>query len=158
MTPTIILGAVAVAIGAAGAWTLQSWRYEAQIADIQRTHTQAVAASQAKHIQALEVAREQTAKYQQNAHKAAQDAASRVAAADRDLRRNRTELDRLRDAIRARPHVACAVPDDSTASSPVPADTIGELFGECGAALAELARASQGHAIDVVKLRDAWPK
>lgn len=158
MTPAVILGAVAAAIGAAGAWTVQSWRYEAQIADIQRAHAQAVAAAQAAHINALEAAREQTAKYQQNAHKAAQDAASRVAAADVAMRRNRTELERLRDAIRARPVAACAVPDDSTAASDEPADPVGDVLGECGTALADMARAADGHASDAVMLRNAWPK
>lgn len=158
MIPTIILGAAAIALGATGAWTLQSWRYEAQIADIKRTHAQAVAAAQSKHINALEQAREQTAKHQQQAHQAAADAASRVAAADRDLRRNRTELDRLRNAIRTRPATACTMPDVATATSPAPADTVGDVLGECGAALTELARAADGHASDAVMLRDAWPK
>ena len=158
MTPTLILGAVAAAIGAAGAWTVQSWRYEAQIADIQRTHAQAVAASQATHIAALEQAREQTIVYQRQAHQAAADAASRVATADRDLHRNRTELERLRDAIRARPHVACTVPDDSTPATLVPADTVGDVLAECGAALTGMARAADGHVSDAVMLHDAWPK
>lgn len=158
MTSTIILGAVAVAIGAAGAWTVQSWRYEAQIADIKRTHAQAQAAAQATHIEALERAREKTAIYQANAHQAADDAASRVAAADRDLRRNRTELDRLRDAIRINHSTACAMPDTSTATSPEPADTVGDILGECGAALTDMARAADGHASDVKMMRDAWPK
>ena len=158
MTPAVILGAVAVAIGAAGAWTVQSWRYEAKIADIQRAHTQAVATAQAAHINALEQAREQTAKYQQNAHKAAADAASRVAAADVAMRRNRTELERLRDAIRTRPYDACAVPDTATAPSLEPADTVGNVLAECGAALTGMARAADGHVSDAVMLHDAWPK
>lgn len=157
MTPALILGAVAIAVGAAGAWAVQSWRYDARIADIERTHSEAIATAQSTHIHALEAAREQTAQYQQNAHQAAQDAASRIAAADVDLRRNRGELDRLRDAIRARPHVACTVPDDSTATSAVPADTAGDVLGECAAALADMARAADGHASDAVMLRDAWP-
>lgn len=123
-----------------------------------RTHAQAAIAAQSTHIQALEHAREQTTKYQQDAHQAAADAASRVAAADRDLRRNRTELERLRDAIRARPATACPVPDTAAAARVEPADTIGELFEECGEALTELARATQGHAIDVVRIKKAWPK
>lgn len=158
MTPAVILGAVAVAIGAAGTWTAQAWRYEAKIADIKRTHAQAVATAQAKHINALEYAREQTIVYQQQAHQAAQDAASRVAAADVAMRRNRGELDRLRDAIRTRHYEACTVPDTATAPSPKSADPIGDVLGECGAALTELARAADGHASDAVKLSDAWPK
>lgn len=158
MTPAVILGAVAAAIGAAGAWTVQSWRYEAKIADIQRAHTQAITTAQANHIAALEQAREQTIVYQQQAHQAAQEAAGRVAAADRDLRRNRGELDRLRDAIRARPVAACTVPDDSTSTSPEPADTVGDVLAECAATATELARAADGHASDAVKLSDAWPK
>ena len=158
MTPSIILGTVAVSIGAAGAWTVQSWRYEAQIADINRTHAQAVATSQANHIQALERANEQTAFYQQNAHKAAEDAASRVAAADVAMRRNRGELERLRDAIRARPVAVCPMPDTSTAPSADPADTVGDVLAECAATATELARAADGHASDAVMLRNAWPK
>lgn len=158
MTPAIILGAAAVAIGAAGAWTVQSWRYEAQIADIKRTHTQAVATTQATHIKALEQAREQTIVYQQQAHQAAQDAASRVAAADVAMRRNRTELERLRDAIRIRHATACAMPYAATATSAESTDTVGDVLGECAATVTELARTADGHASDAVMLRDAWPK
>lgn len=158
MTPALILGATAVALGAAGAWTVQAWRYEAKIADIQRAHAQAVATAQANHIQALEKASEQTIVYQQQAHQAAEDAASRVAAADVVMRRNRGELDRLRDAIRTRPAPACPMPDTATATSPKPADTIGDVLGECGTALTELARAADGHASDAVMMRNAWPK
>ena len=158
MTPIIILAIATATVGVAGAWAVQSWRYEAQIADIQRAHAQAVATAQATHIAALEQAREQTAKYQQNAHKAAVDAAGRVAAADVALRRNRTELDRLRDAIRTRPATACPMPDTTTAPSAESADTLGDVLGECGAALADMARAADGHASDAVMLRNAWPK
>ena len=158
MTPTIILGSVAVAIGAAGAWTVQSWRYEAQIADIKHTHAQAQATAQATHIKALEAAREKTIVYQQQAHQAAADAASRVAAADVAMRRNRTELERLRDAIRTRPVAACPMPDTATATSTEPADTVGDVLTECAATATELAQAADGHASDAVMLRNAWPK
>ena len=158
MTPAVILAIATATVGGLGAWTVQSWRYEAKIADIQRAHAQAITTAQANHIAALEQAREQTIVYQRQAHQAAQDAANRVAAADRDLRRNRTELGRLRDAIRARPHAACAVPDDSTAPSLEPADTIGDVLAECAATATELARTADGHASDAVMLLNAWPK
>lgn len=156
--PILVASGIAVIFGAAGAWTVQGWRYESRISDIQRTHAQAAIASQSTHIQALEQAREQTEKHMQDAHQAAQDAASRVAAADRDLRRNRTELDRLRDAIRARPATACAVPDIATPASPSPVDAAGDILGECAAALTDVARAADGHASDTQQLIDAWPK
>lgn len=155
--PALILGAIAVFFGAAGAWTVQGWRMDARIADIQRTHAQAAIAAQSTHIQALEQAREQTAKYQQDAHQAAEDAASRVSAADRDLHRNRGELERLRDAIRARPAAACPVPNAATTASPSPVDAAGDILGECAAALTDVARAADGHASDAVMCRLSWP-
>lgn len=157
MTPAIILSVASIAVGAAGAWTVQAWRYEAQIADIQRTHDQAVATAQAKHINALEQAREQTAKHQQQAHKAAEDAANRVAAADTAMRRNRDELGRLRDATKARASTLC-LPNTSTTSPAAPADTVGDVLGECGEALTDMARAADGHVSDVQMMRDAWPR
>ena len=153
-----IAAAVGIAIGAAGAWTVQALRYESKIADIERTHIEAIAKAQATHIQALEQAREQTAKHLQDAHQAAEDAASRVAAADRDLRRNRTELERLRDAIRTRPTTACPMPNTATASSVESTDPIGDVLAECGAALTDMARAADGHASDAMMCRAAWPK
>lgn len=155
--PILVASGIAVIFGAAGAWTVQGWRYESRISDILRTHTQAAIAAQSTHIQALEQAREQTAKYQQDAHQAAADAASRVAAADRDLHRNRTELDRLRDAIRTRPATACTVPDTPTPASPSPVDAAGDILAECAAALADMARAADGHASDAVMCRSSWP-
>lgn len=158
MTPSLTLGAVAVAVGAAGAWTVQSWRYDAKISDIDRTHSAAIAQAQETHIKALENAREQSEKYQQDAHQAAADAAIRISAADRDLHRNRTELDRMRDAIRSRPVATCAMPNVATAASVEPADTVGNVLAECAAAIAELARAADGHASDAMMCFAAWPK
>lgn len=43
MTPAaLILGAAAVAIGAAGAWTVQAWRYQGQVSQLKRGHEQAI--------------------------------------------------------------------------------------------------------------------
>lgn len=43
MTPTLILAIAATAVGAAGAWIVQSLRYDAKIADINLTHARAYA-------------------------------------------------------------------------------------------------------------------
>lgn len=133
---------------------MQDWRYSGKIAQIERDHTEATAQRQAAHIKALEIAREQTIKHQQQAQKSQDDASLRMAGADAALRRNRGELERLRDAINNRA-AAVRLPDSATTTRSETADAIGGILGECGAALADLARAADGHVSDIKMMQDA---
>lgn len=155
MTP-YLLAATAIT-SAAAAWTVQGWRYEGRIAELQRTHAEAAAQHQADYIKQLEEAREQIEKYQQRAQQAQDSATMRVAGADAALRRNRTELERLRDAISNRPDAVC-LPNTSADATTPPADPAGDILGECAAALTDMARAADGHASDVRMMIDASVK
>lgn len=153
MIPHFITALVTAAI----VWTVQDWRYSSQIAQIERDHTEATAQRQADHIKALEKANEQTILYQQQAQQAQDDASVRMADADAALRRNRTELERLRDSIGKRPSAIC-LPSASTTTATQTADPAGDILWECGKALTDLANAADGHVSDVKMMLDASAK
>jgi hypothetical protein len=145
-------------VSAAAAWTMQDWRYSGQIAQLERDHITATAQRQADHIKALEIAHEQTIRHQQQAQQAQDDASVRMAGADAALRRNRGELERLRDAAaRSRPSAVC-LPDASTTATAQTADPVGDVLGECATAIVDVARAADGHVSDVKMMRDASVK
>lgn len=79
--------------------------------------------------------------------------AKKIRIVERDSAGTLSELERLRNALRAKP-----TGDATIAALTERADTLGELFGQCGQALTDLGRKADGHALDVITLRDAWPK
>ena len=140
---------LAAALSGWGVWTVQAWRYTGQIASIKLDHAQAVtdATREARATESRRFKEVQDA--QANATKRAQVARADSAAA-------RTELDRLRDAIRARP--ACNVPGDTASAGNVGADTAGDLLMECGAAFTELAGKADRLNADRLMLLESWPR
>ena len=140
-----LLGA---AIAATGAWQVQSWRYTGQIATIQAAQLEAVNT-------ATREARAQESKRFQGVQDAETAAKTRAQAARRDADAARTELDRLRDAIRTS---TGGVPGESATACAERADTAGNVLGQCAAAYQELARAADAHASDARTLSEAWPK
>lgn len=142
------------AVGIAGAilagvlaWHVQAWRYDAQIAGIKTAHAQAATLASeeaARNFRAI------TTKYEG----ALNDARKREA----DLRRNvaaaRTESDRLRDAIYA---FRAKLPNATTATVAVAADTAAELLGACVNEYQDVAAAADRHAADVGLMLEAWP-
>ena len=65
----------------------------------------------------------------------------------------RTELDRLRIAIKKRSSAVAASPASAVDYSIASAD----IFGECAAELAALAGKADGHASDIRAMIEAWP-
>lgn len=140
-------GLAAAALGATAAWSVQSWRYDAQIADVKAAQAQAAALASeetARNFRAI------TTQYEG----ALNDARKREA----DLRRNvaaaRTESDGLRDAIYA---FRAKLPNATTATVAVAADTAAELLGACVNEYQDVAAAADGHTADVRALTEAWP-
>lgn len=136
-----------LAVAAASTWHVQAWRYDAQIAGIKEAHAQA---STLASEEAARNFRTITTKYEG----ALNDARKREA----DLRRNvaaaRTESDGLRDAIYA---FRAKLPNATTTTVAVAADTAAELLGACAAEYQDVAAAADGHAADVRTLSSAWP-
>lgn len=140
-------GLVAAALGATAAWSVQSWRYDAQIADINAAHVQAnnLAAEEATRI-----FRTNTEKYQG----ALNDARVREAALRRDLAAADSESDGLRDAIYS---FRAKLPNATTTTVAVAADTAAELLGACVNEYQDVAASADRHASDAVMLIEAWP-
>lgn len=136
-----------LAVAAASIWHVQAWRYDAQIADIKTAQAQAATLASeenARNFRAI------TTKYEG----ALNDARKREA----DLRRNvaaaRTESDGLRDAIYA---FRAKLPNATTATVAVAADTAAELLGACVNEYRSVAESADRHAADAVMLIEAWP-
>lgn len=72
---------------------------------------------------------------------------------ERDSAGTLSELELLRNALRAKP-----TGDATIAAAIERADTIGKLLESCSAEYQSVARAADGHALDVITLRDAWPR
>ena len=140
-------GLVVAAMGATAAWSVQSWSYDAQIADIKAAHVQAhnLAAEEATRI-----FRANTEKYQG----ALNDARVREAALRRDLAAADSESDGLRAQLSDAARRIAAAPSSAVAEY---ATTVGGLFADCSRSYQELAGQADGHANDVRKHRDAWP-
>lgn len=140
-------GLVAAAMGATAAWNVQSWRYDAQIADLKAAHVQAhnLAAEEATRI-----FRANTENYQG----ALNDARIREAALRRDLAAADSESDGLRAQLSDAARRIASAPSSAVAEY---ATTVGELLTDCSRSYQELGGAADGHAADVRTLRDAWP-
>ena len=130
-----------------GGFTIQGWRMDAKIAEIESANAAAVVAAtaevaqEAKRLQgkkddALKAAQEQTRK-----NALAADAA-RI-----ELHRVRIEADRA----------TAAIPTATCTSVKQYAATVTSVFGECTVALEDMARKADGHAVDSKALTDAWP-
>ena len=139
---------LAAALSGWGVWTVQAGRYTGQIASIKLEHAQAVtdATREARATESRRFKEVQDA--QANATKRAQVARNDAAAA-------RTELDRLRDAIAARP---VCVPGDTASASPERTDTAGLVLAECGQALTDLAATADRLHADRMMLLESWPR
>ena len=144
-TAAALLGA---AIAATGAWQVQSWRYTGQIAAIQAAQLEAVNT-------ATREARAQESKRFQGVQDAETAAKTRAQAARRDADAARTELDRLRDAIRTS---TGGVPGESATACAERADTAGNVLGQCAAAYLDLAAIADRLNADRLMLQEAWPR
>jgi len=138
----------AAAIAAAGAWQVQSWRYTGQIAKIKAAQQDALVAG-------ITGARTQEQVRFKGVQDAQTAAAKRAKTAQADADAARSELDRLRDTLRA---TAGGVSGESASACYQRADTLGVIVAECAGALVEVARNAEAKANDVRLLLEAWPK
>lgn len=143
--------ATAIAAGAlafGGAWTVQAWRYDAQIADMQASHAQAIADAAQKAMDAtIKMQRTKDDAIAKAELRAAQNAAAAGAA--------RRAADGLRDTLYS---FRSSLPSLAPAAVIERADTAAELFGQCAGALADVAAKADAHASDAVMLLEAWPR
>lgn len=143
--------ATAIAAGAlafVGAWQVQEWRYEAQIADTASQHAIALASANQKAL-------DDTIKMQRTkdeAIKAAEQRAAKNAAAADSARRAADSLRSTLYSFRA------SLPGLTKPAAAVAADTAAELFGQCAGALTDVAAKADAHAGDALMLIEAWPK
>lgn len=135
----------AAAMAAAGAWQVQAWRYDGQLAAVHAQQAQALQQAQADALatqQTLERERQKVeARYAQLKRTAASDAA----AADHALRGLR---DALADASATRPGAGASAPDRADG------DPRNDIVSECAAAAAALAQHADRLAAQVIGLQD----
>ena len=139
---------IAGAAAATGAWQVQAWRYDARIADMEKTQATQLADSRKKALD--DFTRMQGAKDAaiEEARKRAQANAAAAAAARRDADSLRAQLDSVPARIAAA--TDSAVREYANASSVV--------FAECVRSYQALAGVADGHAADVRLMLEAWPQ
>ena len=140
---------LAALIAFTGGWKVQGWRLGEQITQIKAAQLEAVNAA-TREARATESRRFTNVQEAQNA------ATKRAQIARADADRARSELDRLRDAIRERP--ACNVPNDTTSTSTEPSSQRDNVLLECLSSYEALGRDADLWKNDALMLRDAWPK
>lgn len=133
---------IAASLGAAGAWQIQEWRFDAK----EKAHAEQ---------KLVEVRQSAAAAIRQldNVLVAQNAGAARAIRLRSDLDSSRTELDRLRIALRAMPTA-----DPTTGTCPDRADPARELLATCATELVEMGGIADRHASDAKTLTDAWPK
>ena len=139
---------IAAALAGWAGWSVQGWRMGEQIAALKTAQAEAVNT-------ATREARAQESKRFQGVQDAQAAAQARAQAARRDADLARSELDRLRDAIRTS---TGGVPGESAAACAQRADAAGDVLGQCAAAYSDLAAIADRHASDARTLSEAWPK
>ena len=135
---------IAASIAATGAWQVQNWRYGAKETEREQQKLVEVRQSAATAIRQLD-----------NVLMAQNAGAARAIRLRSDLDSARTELDRLRIALRAMPMPRT---ETSTSACPDRADPSRELLAQCAAELQDLAGKADRHANDALMLQQAWPK
>lgn len=133
---------IAASIAATGAWQVQNWRFDAK----EKAHAEQklveVQQSAATAIRQLD-----------NVLMAQNAGAARAIRLRSDLDSARTELDRLRIALRTLPTA-----DPTTGTCPDRADPARELLAACAAELVEMGGIADRINSDRQTLIDAWPK
>lgn len=110
-------------------WTAATLKSEQQAREVEQQRALAVQKAEDEHAKQLQIARH-------------------------DADSARTSLERLRDAISAAPKAS----GTAACASDQRADTCGDILIESGQALAEMARACDGHVADVRMLLGAFPR
>jgi hypothetical protein len=146
MMLTILRYAGPALLGLLIGFTVQGWRKDVTIRDLQIAHERAVATSIAQ-------AQEETERLQrikdEAIERATQLAYSNAAAADRA----RSERDRLRLQLASESRKLREATRESLTNYTA---TLQGVFAECTGELTDLARKADGHALDARTLKEAW--
>lgn len=111
------------------------------------------AATDKATIAAIETERTEEKQNAQRVQTAQSNQVAKLRIVERDSAGTLSELERLRNALRAQP-----ASDATIATLTERAATIGKLLESCSSEYQSVARSSDGHALDVFTLREAWPK
>ena len=133
---------ISASIAATSAWQVQNWRYGAKETEREQQKLVEVQQSAATAIRQLD-----------NVLMAQNASSARAVRLRSDLDSSRSELDRLRIALRAMPAA-----DPTTGACPNRADPARELLAACAAELVEMGGIADRHASDALMLQQAWPK
>ena len=137
----------AVAIGFAGGWQTQAWRYDAQLSKIHAQHASESAKAEA-------ATRAQEASFNQRLQDAQNAATKRETKLRADAAAARRTVDGLRGTLY---EFRASLPNASTAALIARADTAAELFGACVNEYRSVAESADRHAADAVMMLEAWP-
>jgi len=145
MNPYVI-GGVAVAAFSAG-FMVNGWRLNAKISEIEAANSKAVAEATTK-------AMDESTRMQRKKDDALKQAQQAALANARSADAARVERDGLRDQLNT---AASNLPGATCTSARDYGATATAILGECGAALEDLARKADGHALDARTLIQSWP-
>jgi hypothetical protein len=104
-------------------------------------------------ITAIEAARTEEQQNAKRVQTAQSNQVAKLRIVERDSAGTLFELASLRDALRAKP-----AGDITIAALAERTNTLGKLLDSCSAEYQSVARSADGHSLDVVTLRDAWPR
>lgn len=138
----------AAAIGFLAAWTAQGWRYGEQIESIKLAQSEAAR-------KAFESAQRENERLQAQKDEALNEANKRAqknAALARELD---SDVDRLRQTIRAG---VSGLPQASCDAARNYAAAIADVYGSCVKEYSSLAKTLDGALSDLKTIEDAWPK
>lgn len=144
-----IAAALLTAVTSGGlAWLVQGWRYDARLHQLQAQHAE----------QDAKAAQDAQARIETAVRKL-QDAQANHAKKEAELRRTAATARAAADGMRRSTYSL----DAKLSTTPEPARiefarTAAELLGECSARYSDVAAAADGHAAEVVLLREAWPR
>ena len=139
---------LALALGLAGGWQVNGWRLGEQIAAMKAAQDKAL-------ISAIEGARVQEQARYKGVQDAQVNATKRAQVAQADASRARTELDGLRDTLRA---TTGGVSGESATACYQRADRLSVVVAECAKFALEVAGTADQKASDVKTLLEAWPR
>ena len=137
----------AVAIGFAGGWQTQAWRWDAQLSKLHAQHASESAKAEA-------ATRAQEASFNQRL----QDAQNAATKRETKLRTDAATARRTADGLRGTLYeFRASLPNAPTSALIARADTAAELLGACVNEYRGVAEAADRHAGDALMLQQAWP-
>ena len=146
---------LSAAIAATGAWTVQSWRMDAQVQagktaleTLRREHAESLTRATAGALHTTLAWQKEKDDAIDRAQQRAKSQAASAAAA-------RSERNSLRDTLAA---ASLRLPDATPSACTEYATAASGLLDQCAAAYQELAAVADGHVSDVRLMLEAWPQ